>query len=123
MHTRCEPGGIVAIEAMRYGAVPLVRETGGLADSVNDFDSTTKEGNGFTCKKYDSWSLFAAMVRALEIYKQPKMWRRIQRQALQSDYSWEKSAEKYTDLHERAVDFRREKLSSKPHQAYRQMTP
>lgn len=119
--SKFEPGGIVAIEAMRYGAVAVVRATGGLADSVKDFDPLTNTGSGFTFTKFDPWSLFAAIVRALEIYKQPRVWRGIQRRAMRGDFSWEKSAEKYLDLYERAIEFRRDTLSPKPHQAYRQL--
>jgi starch synthase len=121
--SKYEPGGIVAIEAMRYGAVPVVRATGGLADSVQDFDPAGRSGTGFTFRKFDPWSLFATLIRALEVYKQPQVWRGIQKRAMGMDFSWEKAAERYVDLYERAVDFRRETLSPKPHQAYRKSLP
>lgn len=119
--SRFEPGGIVAMEGMRYGAVPIVRATGGLADSVSDFDPTTNAGTGFVFRNYDSWACFSAIIRALETYKNPRVWRGIQRRAMREDFSWEHVAEKYIDLYERAIEFRKETLSPKPHPAYKTM--
>lgn len=116
--SRYEPGGIVALEAMRYGAVPLVRATGGLADSVTDFDPAKNEGTGFSFREFSPWSFYGAVVRALETYKNPQVWRGIVRQAMREDFSWEHAAKRYIDLYDRAIDFRREQLSPNPPKAY-----
>lgn len=114
-----EPGGIVAIEALRYGAIPVVRATGGLADTVVNFNAVAKTGCGFSFEKYHPYSFLIAITRALETYKNQKAWRGIIRRAMQKDFSWKHAAEKYLDLYERAIELRKQTLSANPHQAYR----
>lgn len=104
--SRFEPGGIAVMEALRYGTVPVVRSTGGLADIVSDFDPQKDSGNGFSFKKYNEWSLFAAIVRALENYKNKDVWQEIIKRGMREDFSWEKAARKYENLYERAITFR-----------------
>ena len=115
-----EPGGIVAIEAMRYGAVPVARATGGLADIVEDFDPTTKKGTGFIFKEFSKESFIVAVVRALEAYKRQESWKGIVKRAMSQDYSWDNVASKYIDLYGRTLDFRREATSLNPGSTYRQ---
>jgi len=102
MPSRFEPCGTGQLIAMRYGSVPIVRATGGLRDTVQDFDPCTGQGNGFVFERYDRWMLFAAIVRALETYKHPEVWRRIQLRGMGADHSWERSARQYVDLYRRA---------------------
>jgi starch synthase len=106
MPSRFEPCGLGQMIAMRYGSVPVVRLTGGLADTVRDFNPATGEGTGFVFEKYDRWALFAAVVRALENYRNPSVWRQIQQQGMRTDFSWEASARKYIDLYYRALEFK-----------------
>ena len=106
------------MEAMRYGAIPVVRSTGGLADVVTDYNPSKGTGTGFSFKNYNEWSLFATIIRALEVFKNKPAWRRMQKRAMKMDFSWEHSAWKYLDLYERALEFRKEMLSPKPHMAY-----
>jgi len=89
--------------AMHYGSVPIVRATGGLADTVQDFDPRTGEGNGFSFVPYDRWALFATIVRALENYKYKDTWRQLQVRGMTADFSWNTSARKYVDLYYRAL--------------------
>lgn len=103
MPSRFEPCGTSQMVAMRYGSVPVVRATGGLADTVQDYDPRTGQGNGFVFKEYDRWALFAAVVRAVEIYKHQDAWRQIQLRGMSADFSWEQSARKYVDLYHRAI--------------------
>lgn len=117
--SRWEPGGIVAIEGMRYGAVPLVRKTGGLADSVSEFDISTHAGTGFVFEKFHSLAFMGALTRALMVYRQPKLWKRLIRNCMRQDFSWEKVAEQYEDVYLRAIDFRKAQLKKYPRQAYR----
>ncbi|MGI5837527.1 MAG: glycogen synthase, partial [Chloroflexota bacterium] len=106
MPSRFEPCGTSQMIAMRYGSVPVVRNTGGLADTVKDFDPRTGEGNGFTFDKYSGMMLFAAVVRALEGYKYKDSWRKLMERGMQADYSWEAAANKYVELYRKALDFR-----------------
>lgn len=105
MPSRFEPSGLGQMIAMRYGSVPVVRKTGGLADTVQDFDPRRGEGTGFIFSPYDPWALFSALVRALETYKHREVWRKIMRQGMAKDFSWAASAQKYIDLYRRTFDF------------------
>ncbi len=103
MPSRYEPCGLGQMIAMRYGSVPVVRATGGLADTVKDFNPVTGEGNGFTFVPYDSMALYTALVRAAETYRHRDVWRRLQLRGMSADFSWNASARKYVDLYYRAL--------------------
>lgn len=118
MPSTFEPGGIVALEALRYGAVPLVRRTGGLNDIVVDFDPITKIGNGFSFTNNDPWDLFGALVEALTIYKQPQLWKRLVHNGMSYDFSWKYSAVLYEELYKNALEVRKRATSVLPHPAY-----
>jgi len=90
-----EPGGIVALEALRYGCVPLVRRTGGLNDSITDFNPTTKQGNGFSFKHKNSWSLYGTIIEALTVYKYQRLWHMLVKNGMSSDFSWANAAQEY----------------------------
>lgn len=117
--SKFEPGGIVVIEGMRYGAVPIVRETGGLADIVKDYDIKNNRGTGFTFKEFSELSFFGALARALEIYRSPKLWNGIVRRDLAADFSWNTSANKYIDLYHRALAYRVDAHTKHPPYAFR----
>ena len=108
MPSRFEPCGIVQMESMRYGAVPVVRATGGLDDTVEDFDPAAETGNGFKFKEFDGWSLYGQMVRALETYRNKKTWKKIQVNAMSTDFSWDNIADKYLSLYNKAKHFKEE---------------
>jgi len=118
--SRYEPGGIIAMEAMRYGCVPIARATGGLADSVINYDPETGTGTGFTFKKFTKESFLVAVVRALETYKNKVVWQKIIRQAMQQDFSWNKAAQKYLELYLKAIEFHKQSLLPNPPTAFRQ---
>ncbi len=99
MPSKFEPGGIVALEALRYGCVPLVRRTGGLNDIVEDFDPAAKTGNGFSFTPYDSWAFSAAVVAALTSYRDPDSWRHLVQNCLRGDFSWDHAAREYEELY------------------------
>jgi starch synthase len=107
MPSRVEPCGLNQMVAMRYGAVPVVHATGGLADTVRDYDPTTGAGNGFSFERYDATALFATLVRVIRAYRQKETWRELQRRCMAIDFSWKRSAEKYVDLYGRALAARR----------------
>ncbi len=118
--SRYEPGGIVAMEAMRYGCVPVVRETGGLGDIVSDYNPGKNTGTGFTFKSFAKENFLVAIVRALETYRNEDAWRRIIRRGMDQDYSWGSVAKKYLDLYNRVVEFRKEALLENPPEAFKQ---
>jgi len=103
--SRFEPSGLTQMEAMRYATVPIVRKTGGLADSVVDYNPINQTGTGFVFEKFDNRALFAAMVRAIETYRYPKFWRDIQKRAMKADFSWTESAREYIELFKKAMRY------------------
>ncbi len=107
MPSRFEPCGLGQMIAMRYGSVPVVRETGGLADTVENYDPITGKGHGFTFKDYNAMALYTALVRAMETYRYPKVWRKLMRRGMTKDFSWKKSAEEYVKVYRLALKFRR----------------
>ena len=104
--SKFEPCGIVQIEAMRYGAVPIVRNVGGLSDTVENFDSLKRTGNGFVFNEFSEYSLYGQIVRAYEIFKNKTLWKKLQTNGMSSDFSWEYSASEYVKLYERAITLR-----------------
>lgn len=97
MPSQNEPCGLAQMVAMRYGTIPVVRETGGLKDSV--FDAGGKNGNGFTFKTYDAYDMLDAVKRACELFADKRKWNALVRHAMKCDYSWNVSAEKYVELY------------------------
>src|SRR5207247_9450785 len=108
MPSRFEPGGLAPLIALRYGTVPVVRATGGLADSIRDYDPVAQKGNGFRFGPYDPWQFFAAVVRAAENFRHPTEWAWLVQHAMKEDVSWSRSALKYVQLYVAAVAARRE---------------
>jgi len=115
MPSRFEPCGLGQLIAMRYGSIPIVRSTGGLADTVHDFDPETGAGNGFAFKSYDAIALYGAIVRALENFRYKDTWHRLMVKVMSADYSWDASARKYVDLYHRALASR---ILRPPREAY-----
>ena len=97
MPSQNEPCGLAQMIAMRYGTVPIVRETGGLRDSVKDCGG--ENGNGFTFKTYNAHDMLNACLRAQELYKDTKSWRKLVKNVMKCDFSWDTSSEKYIDLY------------------------
>lgn len=106
MPSRFEPCGLNQMYSMRYGTVPVVRSTGGLADTVTDYNPRTGKGTGFRFAEYTPEALLAAIERALEAFRKPKIWRNLQRAGMRQDFSWNRSAREYVKLYRRAVDNR-----------------
>jgi len=113
-----EPCGIVAIEALRYGAIPIVRKTGGLSDIVTDFSPETMIGNGLVFKKPNAWALFAAVVRGVQLYHVPHVWRKLIENAMGGNFSWDKAATEYGNLYQRILRLRRQFVKDNPHLAH-----
>ncbi len=97
-----EAGGLGQMIAMRYGAVPVVRATGGLADTVTDLDTQPNLGTGFVFQPYTVEALTTALQRALFVYRRHERWQVLQSRAMRKDFSWDASARTYIDLYRRA---------------------
>lgn len=108
--SRYEPCGIGQLKSMRYGAIPVVHKVGGLADTVDNYQTRSGRGNGFVFEKYDSRDMLVAIVRALENHKHRNSWLGLVRQAMQKSFSWELPAGKYIELFQTAI---KEKNESK----------
>ncbi|MBI4588590.1 MAG: glycogen synthase GlgA [Candidatus Rokubacteria bacterium] len=103
MPSRYEPCGLGQLISLRYGTVPLVRWTGGLVDTVKEFDSAKQAGTGFGFAPFSSEALLECVRRALGVYRQPALWTRLRRNAMAEDFSWEASAREYVSLYRKAV--------------------
>ncbi len=103
MPSRYEPCGLGQIISLRYGTIPIVRATGGLAETITDYDADNKHGNGFSFTEFNAESFLDAVNRALKTYKDKDKWTELVRHALTSDYSWERSASKYLELYKAAL--------------------
>lgn len=103
MPSRFEPCGLGQLIAMRYGSIPVVRRTGGLADTVTDADADPT-GVGFVFDDYDADALYAALQRAVAAYRQPAGWRALQQRAMAADHSWGASAQQYVAMYQQALE-------------------
>jgi starch synthase len=105
MPSRYEPCGVGQMLAMRYGALPLVRETGGLADTVENYDGGPGErGTGFTFLWEEPEAILGTLGWALTTYRERhEAWLKMQKRAMETDFSWDKSARQYVDLYQRAI--------------------
>ncbi|WP_033170128.1 glycogen synthase GlgA [Selenomonas sp. ND2010] len=99
-----EPCGIGQLIALRYGAVPVVRETGGLKDTVQQYDKYTNEGNGFVFGDYNAHEMMYALKRALSAYENFEEWQHIVANAMNTDYSWKNSAKEYKELYRKLLE-------------------
>lgn len=109
MPSHFEPCGIGQMIAMRYGALPLVRETGGLADTVINYDGGPAEnGTGFVFQWEEVQAVLGTLRWALDTYHDhPLAWQRMQKRAMTTDFGWQKSAREYTQLYQQAISKRK----------------
>ncbi len=106
--SKFEPCGLVQMEAMRYGAIPLVRRVGGLADSVTNYSPEENRGTGFVFDKYDQNAFLITLVQASETFRFKKEWGKLIKRALTQDFSWHQSAKEYAKLFQKALAFHQE---------------
>lgn len=109
MPSRYEPCGLGQLIAMRYGTIPVARMTGGLADSITDYEPQKTSGTGFLFKDYKASSLLECLKRAIYLYHDEKRWKKMIINAMGRDFSWRNSAEKYLKLYDDAADKKRHK--------------
>jgi len=98
-----EPCGIGQLIAMRYGCLPIVRETGGLRDTVQPYNQYTGTGNGFSFAHYNAHELLDAINRGVALYHNKEEWNKVVINAMNSDYSWQSSAKQYQEVYNKII--------------------
>ncbi len=102
MPSRYEPCGLNQIYSLKYGTVPIVRATGGLDDTIESFDLESGTGTGFKFEEYSGAALVQCVQRALQLYEDERIWKRIQMNGMAKDFSWKGSAAEYAKVYEAA---------------------
>ena len=103
MPSRYEPSGLTQIYSLKYGTIPVVRATGGLKDTIQQFDPVTGSGTGFVFGPYETGEFLRAISRAVNLFHQKEKWAALVQNAMAADFSWERSARAYLDLYQRLV--------------------
>jgi starch synthase len=103
MPSRYEPCGLGQLISLKYGTIPLVFKTGGLADTIEDFDEKRGCGNGFVFDEYDPEVFFETIKRSIDTYRIKELWKELVLAAFACDFSWENSAKHYLDLYKRIM--------------------
>ncbi|BCR06420.1 hypothetical protein DESUT3_34890 [Desulfuromonas versatilis] len=101
-----EPCGLGQLIALRYGVVPVVRETGGLADTIIDPQQDPARANGFKFREPQAWALLGALDRALTLHAERQGWRQLVQHGMRGNFSWEGSAQRYLELYRKAIEKR-----------------
>jgi starch synthase len=110
MPSRYEPSGLNQLYSLRYGTVPVVRRTGGLADTIVDATAEAlahRTANGFVFEALDAAALWDALERALGAFSDRALWRQLQQTGMRQDFSWRRAADRYVETYRRAIDARR----------------
>ena len=100
MPSKYEPCGLNQMYSLRYGTIPVVRRTGGLADTVQEYDPATGSGTGFVFEDYDPEQFEAAVDRALALWPDKKAWHRLMENGMRQPLGWQSSATKYVEAYE-----------------------
>ena len=103
MPSHYEPCGLGQMMALRYGTVPLVRRTGGLTDTVADYNPKTGQGTGFLFEEYSAPALIDCLRRALAVYGDRNKWKHLMQNGMKQDFSWEHSAKEYAKVYRKAM--------------------
>lgn len=101
MPSRYEPSGLNQLYSLKYGTIPVVRATGGLKDSVEEFDPRRRTGTGFLFEQYDGRALMDAIGRALAVFGRKRDWNQVTKNAMAKDYSWGRSGNEYVDVYQK----------------------
>jgi len=113
MPSRYEPCGLNQIYSLKYGTVPIVRATGGLDDTIQDFDPERDEGNGFKFKEYSVPALRNAIQRALQAYRDRAVWERLMIRGMSADFSWGRSAAEYLNVYQETLNRKKDRTSER----------
>jgi starch synthase len=103
MPSRYEPCGLNQLYSLRYGTVPVVRRTGGLADSVQHFDAASGQGTGIVFNDYDAQGVHWAIGTALDLYRDTRAWQRLVRNGMAQDFSWRRQVPRYVEAYQRLL--------------------
>ena len=103
MPSQYEPCGLNQMYSLKYGTVPIVRAIGGLADTIIDYDKNSEKSNGFTFREYSGEAILGAVKRAVELFKNQKVWKQLVKRGMECDFSWENSAKQYLELYNKAI--------------------
>jgi len=101
MPSRYEPCGLTQMYALKYGSAPIVRATGGLKDTVTEFDRAAGRGNGFVFTDFEPDALVSAVGRAAALFREPRQWARLMYNCFAADFSWARAAGEYLRWFER----------------------
>ena len=112
MPSRYEPCGLNQIYSLKYGTVPIVRATGGLDDTIQDFDPISRKGNGFKFREYSASELLCTIKLALETYRDKATWEKLMLRGMGTDFSWDQSAQAYVKVYEDIL--KKKRLSAAP---------
>jgi len=107
MPSQYEPCGLTQMYSLKYGTIPIVRATGGLKDTVQEFDPKRSTGTGFLFGPYDEHALLEAVDRALALFRRRPQWSRIMKNAMLAEFSWDQSARKHLELYESLLNKQR----------------
>jgi starch synthase len=99
--SRYEPCGLTQMYSLRYGTVPVVRATGGLEDTIQEYDFSQGRGNWFKFDEYSASALLSSLQKAISIYRQKSRWRPLIQKAMSCDFSWDRSAREYLRLYQK----------------------
>jgi starch synthase len=111
MPSKYEPCGLNQIYSLKYGTIPIVRATGGLDDTIVDYDPATGKGNGFKFNRYDAQEFLGQIKVAIGFYSQPKHWKQLVQNAMAEDFSWQRSASSYLQLYQKAMEKKEKRLA------------
>jgi starch synthase len=103
MPSRFEPCGLNQIYSLRYGTVPIVRATGGLDDTIVNFNPENGEGNGFKFHEYSAGALLETIKKALQVFQNKDLWQKLMRRGMAEDFSWDRSAQEYLTVYEKTM--------------------
>jgi starch synthase len=106
MPSRFEPCGLNQLYSLKYGTLPLVRATGGLADTISNYDpqSPNPTANGFVFQEYSPLALSECLRQACNVYQQPEQWKQLVANGMRQDWSWAQSAKKYVELYRKTME-------------------
>ncbi|MCE5268926.1 MAG: glycosyltransferase, partial [Planctomycetaceae bacterium] len=106
MPSRFEPCGLNQLYSLRYGTMPLVRTTGGLADTITGYDpqSPNPAANGFAFQEYSSLALSETLRQACDAYRRPELWKQLVATGMAQDWSWAHSAREYVELYRKMIE-------------------
>ncbi|MBQ7352894.1 MAG: glycogen synthase GlgA [Clostridia bacterium] len=104
MPSKSEPCGLSQMISSKYGSIPVVRETGGLYDTIKPYNMYNGEGNGFTFANYNAHEMKEAIAKAVDLFKDQEKWSMLQKRVMDVDFSWNVSAKKYLDLYREIIN-------------------